>query len=56
MNLFGVGKKDSKNGYEEKMDRKLMVSTIGRDDSNAVVYHHPYEPAPYTVWHCLAEL
>lgn len=55
MKLFGIGKKDSKTGYEAEMDRKLMISTMGRDDSNADEYHHPYEPTPYTVLRRLAE-
>ena len=55
MKLFSIGKKDSKTVYEAEMDRKLMISTMGRDDSNADEYHHPYEPTPYTVLRRLAE-
>ena len=40
---------------ELNWDRKLNIQTIGRDDSAADAYHHPYEPTPYSVLERLAE-
>jgi len=34
---------------EDAWDKHLQIQTIGRDDTNADVYHHPYEPTPYCV-------
>ena len=35
--------------HENNWDELLQIRTIGRDDSNADAYHHPYEPTPYKV-------
>ena len=40
---------------DESWDKKLHIQTIGRDDSKADSYHHPYEPTPYEVLERLAE-
>lgn len=40
---------------EEKWDKKLNILTIGRDESHADKYHHPYEPTPYSVLLRIAE-
>lgn len=40
---------------EQQWDKKLKISTIGRNDSRADEYHHPYEPTPYCVLERLAE-
>lgn len=34
---------------DAKLDKRLKINTIGRDDSGADAYHHPYEPTPYPV-------
>ena len=34
---------------EHTWDKLLQIQTIGRDDTNADQYHHPYEPTPYSV-------
>ena len=34
---------------EHSWDKLLQISTIGRDETNADEYHHPYEPTPYSV-------
>ena len=34
---------------DEKYDKELKIHTTGRDDNKADIYHHPYEPTPYTV-------
>lgn len=34
---------------EHDWDKKLNISTIGRDDKHADQFHHPYEPTPYCV-------
>ena len=34
---------------ENNWDKLLQVRTAGRDDTNADLYHHPYEPTPYSV-------
>lgn len=41
--------------HEHTWDRLLQIQTIGRDDTNADQYHHPYEPTPYTVLERLAD-
>ena len=41
--------------HEHTWDAALGVKTIGRDDTNADEYHHPYEPTPYTVLERLAD-
>ncbi len=40
---------------EQKWDKKLKISTMGRSDAHADAYHHPYEPTPYCVLARLAE-
>lgn len=40
---------------EFEWDKKLKINTIGRDDSHADTFHHPYEPTPYVVLERLAE-
>ena len=37
------------NKKETDWDTSLQIHTIGRDDTNADQYHHPYEPTPYCV-------
>ena len=39
---------------ERMWDASLHIKTVGRDDSNADEYHHPYEPTPYCVLERLA--
>ena len=34
---------------ENTWDKLLQIKTIGRDETNADEYHHPYEPTPYSV-------
>ncbi|MBQ9120312.1 MAG: class I SAM-dependent methyltransferase [Lachnospiraceae bacterium] len=34
---------------EHDWDKKLNINTVGRDDTHADVFHHPYEPTPYCV-------
>lgn len=34
---------------ETAWDEDLRIRTVGRDDTNADQYHHPYEPTPYAV-------
>ena len=34
---------------EQNWDKLLQIKTIGRDESGADAYHHPYEPTPYCV-------
>ena len=34
---------------EHTWDKLLQIQTVGRDDTNADQYHHPYEPTPYSV-------
>ena len=36
-------------GNENTWDFSLQIKTIGRDESGADAYHHPYEPTPYSV-------
>lgn len=40
---------------EQQWDKKLKINTMGRNDSQADEYHHPYEPTPYCVLERLAE-
>ena len=40
---------------ENSIDKQLKIQTTGRDDSKEDIYHHPYEPTPYTVLERLAE-
>lgn len=40
---------------EHRWDRKLKITTVGREDSHEDVYHYPYEPTPYSVLERLAE-
>ena len=41
--------------YENKWDRLLQISTVGRDDAKSDAYRYPYEPTPYCVLERLAE-
>ena len=41
--------------YESTWDASLQIKTVGRDDTNADAYHHPYEPTPYSVLDRLAK-
>ena len=34
---------------EKVWDTSLQIKTVGRDETNADAYHHPYEPTPYCV-------
>ena len=34
---------------EQRWDKLLQIQTVGRDETNADQYHHPYEPTPYSV-------
>lgn len=40
---------------ENEWDKLLQINTVGRDETNADEYHHPYEPTPYSVLERLAE-
>lgn len=40
---------------ENTWDERLRIQTVGRDDSGADLYHHPYEPTPYCVLERLAD-
>ena len=40
---------------EQIWDKRLQISTMGRDDTKADQYHHPYEPTPYSVLERLAD-
>lgn len=40
---------------ENEWDKLLQIKTIGRDETNADEYHHPYEPTPYCVLERLVE-
>ena len=40
---------------ESTWDLSLRINTIGRDESGADQYHHPYEPTPYCVLERLAD-
>ena len=39
---------------EQSWDKLLQIKTIGRDETNADQYHHPYEPTHYAVLDRLA--
>ena len=39
---------------ENNWDTLLQIHTVGRDDTRADQYHHPYEPTPYCVLERLA--
>ena len=39
---------------EGTWDKLLQIKTVGRDDTGADQYHHPYEPTPYCVLERLA--
>lgn len=39
---------------ENTWDKSLQITTVGRDETNADEYHHPYEPTPYCVLERLA--
>ena len=41
--------------YEQLCDQRLQIQTIGRDESGADQYRHPYEPTPYCVLERLAD-
>ena len=41
--------------HESAWDKRLQIKTVGRDDTNADEYRHPYEPTPYTVLERLAD-
>ena len=43
------------NDHELTWDKRLGISTVGRDDSNADEYRYPYEPTPYAVLERLAD-
>lgn len=40
---------------ENAWDVSLRINTIGRDETGADQYHHPYEPTPYCVLERLAD-
>ncbi len=40
---------------ENSWDKLLQIQTMGRDESGADEYHHPYEPTPYRVLERLAK-
>jgi hypothetical protein len=39
----------TKMDHENTWDFSLRIKTVGRDETNADEYHHPYEPTPYSV-------
>ena len=41
--------------WEHEWDKLLQIRTVGRDESGADEYHHPYEPTPYSVLERMAE-
>ena len=41
--------------HEQTWDTALRIDTIGRDDTNADAYHHPYEPTAYCVLERMAD-
>ena len=41
--------------HEQEWDKRLQISTAGRDDINADEYRYPYEPTPYSVLERLAD-
>ena len=40
---------------ENAWDQLLQIETAGRDETNADLHHHPYEPTPYSVLEYLAD-
>lgn len=40
---------------EKDWDKKLNITTCGRDASKEDAYHYPYEPTPYSVLERLVE-
>lgn len=40
---------------ENQWDVSLRIKTVGRDETGADQYHHPYEPTPYSVLERLAD-
>ena len=40
---------------ENNWDKFLQIETVGRDETNADEYHHPYEPTDYPVLERLAK-
>ena len=40
---------------EHTWDKLLQIQTVGRDETKADQYHHPYEPTPYRVLERLAD-
>ena len=40
---------------EHNWDKLLQIETVGRDETNADEYHHPYEPTDYCVLERLAK-
>ena len=40
---------------ENRWDAALGIQTVGRDETGADQYHHPYEPTPYSVLERLAD-
>ena len=40
---------------EKTWDLSLRINTIGRDETGADQYHHPYEPTPYCVLERVAD-
>lgn len=45
----------SKTNLENIIDKQLKIQTGGRDDYKEDIYHHPYEPTPYSALERLAE-
>ena len=41
--------------HDHEWDKKLKIETVGRKDSHADAFHHPYEPTPYAVLERLAK-
>ena len=41
--------------HENNWDKLLQIETVGRDETNADEYHHPYEPTDYCVLERLAK-
>ena len=44
-----------KQNNDSDWDKKLKIHTTGREDAHADIFHHPYEPTPYSVLQRLAE-
>ena len=41
--------------YESVWDKRLQITTCGRDDTNSDEYRYPYEPTPYRVLERLSD-